>query len=130
MLARRRLGMEMARSVVSGASLTLTASLAVVMLQAAPAHALGNNRVVSRSCGTNWIASGFNGSYFWAETSRNSGTCQGRLSVAIQRSDGFRTVRHYGTSSGAFMTTTPGQLGGSARYGVHWGCNACRASLT
>ena len=107
-------------------------SVAATLMSATNAEALGNNRVVNRSCGSNYVASGYSsgGGYYWVETSKNSGDCAGRLSTGFQRSDGFRTVRNYGTSSIAFDTVTRGQLGGSVQYGLHWGCDNCNVTYS
>jgi hypothetical protein len=94
------------------------------------ADAIGNNRVVSRSCGTNYVSSGSWGSNgAWAQTLKNSGNCAGRLSVAFQAGDGYRTARVYGTSQSAY-DDVPATGRGGWRYGLHWGCDACNVTTS
>jgi hypothetical protein len=94
------------------------------------ADALGNNRVVNRSCGSNYVSSGSWGSNgAWAQTERNSGTCAGRLSVAFQAGDGYRTARVYGSSQSAY-DTVPATARGGWRYGLHWGCDSCNVTTS
>jgi hypothetical protein len=111
--------------------LPVVAAAAVVValpLLASPAQALGNNRTVERGCGKNWVASGHNGpsgggrGHSWAQTKKVSGTCKGRLSAALQRNDGYWSTRVYGSNQGAYATAT---FPDRARYGLHWGCDAC-----
>jgi hypothetical protein len=101
-------------------------SLAATLLVAPSGQSLGNNRIVSRSCGTNYVASGHNGSpsagHSWAQTKKNSGTCRGRLSAALERNDGYWSRRVYGTNQEAYATA---RFGSRARAGLHWGCDAC-----
>ena len=86
-------------SLRKGATAAIMTTMMVVapMVVATEAQALGNDRNVSRSCGTNYVASGFSGSQSWAQTTKASGTCAGRLSAALVRSDGYQTTRVYGT---------------------------------
>ncbi|MFJ8647797.1 hypothetical protein ACIRNI_16950 [Streptomyces sp. NPDC093546] len=106
----------------------MTAMVAIApVLAATDAQALGNNRSVSRSCGTNYVSSGFTGSYSWAQTTKSSGDCAGRLSAALVRSDGYWTTRKYGSSSSAYATNTSTS---SARNGLHWGCDSCNVTYS
>lgn len=106
----------------------MTAMLvAAPLIAATDAQALGNNRTVSRSCGTNYVSSGFTGSYSWAQTRKSSGDCAGRLSAALVRSDGYWTTRKYGSSSEAYTTLTSSS---SARNGLHWGCDSCNVTYS
>ncbi|MEV6331595.1 hypothetical protein [Streptomyces sp. NPDC051909] len=112
----------------SMAAAGLTALVAVApLLVATDAHALGNNRVVSRSCGTNYVGSGFNGSQNWAQTKKVSGDCAGRLSAALIRSDGYWTTRVYGSSTSAYASYNSSY---KARNGLHWGCDNCNVTYS
>ncbi|GAA2640836.1 hypothetical protein SMC26_45945 [Actinomadura fulvescens] len=105
-----------------GLALTMTLGLAV---QPSPAHALGDNRSVSRPCGSNWVASGASSSGTWAETQKESGTCAGRLSAGLQFNDGMR-IRNYGSNSHARIYRSMHTF----RYGLHWGCDACDVTVS
>lgn len=108
------------------AGVAAAAVLGMAVMTTGPAHAIGNNRVVYRSCGSNYISSGGGGGNFWAQTEKNSGTCSGILSVALQSRDGYQSPRVYGTNRSAFTS-----IGGiAAIYGLHWGCNSCGVSVT
>lgn len=99
-------------------------ALSVTMLPAT-AFGLGNNRAVSRSCGENYVSSGYVSSgYSWAKTQKQNGSCAGRLSAGLQYSNGYRT-RVYGSSQEAYTS-----LGGLAVYGVHWGCDSCNITYS
>ncbi|MFD5328389.1 hypothetical protein [Streptomyces sp. NPDC127092] len=112
----------------SVAAFGLTAMVAVApLLAATDAQALGNNRTVERSCGKNYVSSGFTGSKSWAQTAKSSGTCAGRLSAALVRSDGYWTTRVYGTSSSAYASYSSTV---SARNGLHWGCDGCNVTYS
>lgn len=112
------------------------ALLATVMapLVASPsAYALGNNRNVHRSCGTNYVASGADYvnskvRYYWAQTTKTSGDCSGRLSVAFQYFDGYRSPREYGSTSAAY-TSMDGMVH-LVQYGLHWGCDTCNVTYS
>jgi hypothetical protein len=109
----------------AAAVLGMTTLMAIVPLVAAPgAEALGNNRSVTRSCGKNYVSSGFNSPKSWAQTKKESGTCAGRLSAALELVDGYRTQRVYGSNSSAYASFNTGS-GMAAKYGLHWGCDAC-----
>lgn len=121
------MGKSMGRSMSLAA---IAAAVAVVgaMLPAAPAQAIGNNREVSRSCGTNWVASGrYSSTFAWAETSKVSGSCSGRLSAGLRASDGYTWPRVYGTSSYAYTSRTDSAGFGS---GMHWGCDNCNVTYS
>ncbi|MDG5802511.1 hypothetical protein P9869_07535 [Streptomyces ossamyceticus] len=112
----------------TAAAAGMTAMLAIApLLVATDAQALGNNRTVERSCGKNYVSSGFTGRQSWAQTSKSSGDCAGRLSAALVRSDGAWTTRVYGTSSSAYATHSSTS---SARNGLHWGCDACNVTYS
>ncbi|MBO7938187.1 MULTISPECIES: hypothetical protein [Streptomyces] len=111
----------------SAAAAAVTAMMVVApVIAATDAHALGNNREVSRSCGTNRVSSGWTGSYNWALTVKASGDCAGRLSSALERNNGYWTPRVYGTSSRAYATDTTNPV--ADRYGLHWGCDSCNVT--
>ncbi|MFE3716375.1 hypothetical protein [Streptomyces cyaneofuscatus] len=114
-------------SLRKGATAAIMTTMMVVapMVVASEAQALGNNRNVSRSCGTNYVSSGFSGSQSWAQTSKASGTCAGRLSAALEKSNGAWTTRVYGTNSSAYATSSGSS---PARNGLHWGCDACNVT--
>ena len=98
--------------------------VAAAVLPASPAQAFGNNRDVSRGCGTNYVASGYVGDFrVYAQTYKVSGSCAGRLSAALQFNSGERTTRKYGTNQEAYQEigTPPSGI----RYGLHWGCDNC-----
>jgi hypothetical protein len=108
----------------------LTVSIMTILITigvATPASALGNNREVVRSCGTNRVASGYDpaSNTYWAETVKVSGTCRGRLSVALEYDNGSFSRRVYGNKQRARLTTPARQ---SVRYGLHWGCDACNVT--
>ncbi|MBP5940092.1 hypothetical protein [Streptomyces acidiscabies] len=111
----------------TAAAAVMTATMAIApMIAVSEAQALGNNREVSRSCGTNRVSSGFTGSYSWAQTTKASGSCAGRLSAALERNNGVWTTRVYGSSSTAYATDTNGGI--AVRYGLHWGCDNCNVT--
>ena len=98
-------------------------ALSVAMLPAT-AFGLGNNRTVYRSCGANYVSSGYVSSgYSWAQTRKISGSCAGRLSAGLQY-NGYRT-RVYGSSQTAYTSRW-----GYAVYGLHWGCNSCNPTYS
>ncbi|UGY94637.1 hypothetical protein [Streptomyces gobiensis] len=108
----------------------VTAAVAFApLIVATDADALGNNRTVKRSCGRNYVASGHNGSatqgHSWAQTTKQSGTCKGRLSAALQRNDGYQSRRVYGSSKSAYATA---RFNSKAKYGLHWGCDNCNVT--
>lgn len=110
----------------SAAAAAMTAMLVIApVIAATDAQALGNNREVSRSCGTNRVSSGFTGSYNWAQTTKSSGSCAGRLSAALERYNGYWTTRVYGSSSSAYATDV---VSSADHYGLHWGCDACNVT--
>jgi hypothetical protein len=90
------------------------------------ALALGNNRIVYRSCGSNYVSSGFNGTYYWAQTERVSGTCEGRFSLNFEMSDGRWMTRTYYNKYSAYRTISPSF--GTVRNGLHWGCDNCNVT--
>lgn len=93
-----------------------------VTLTATPASAIGDNRVVTRSCGTNWIGSYYlKGGYDKAETIKETGSCQGRLWA------GLRGNSEYLSSGNSLYASYTGLV---AMYGVHKGCDSCGKSLT
>ncbi|MET8216971.1 hypothetical protein [Streptomyces hirsutus] len=99
------------------------------LLIATDADALGNNRAVGRSCGTNYVSSGHNGTategHSWAQTTKQSGTCAGRLSAALERNDGYWSTRVYGTNQSAYATA---RFNSRAASGLHWGCDDCNVT--
>jgi hypothetical protein len=53
----------------TAAAAGMTAMLAIApLLASTDAQALGNNRTVERSCGKNYVSSGFTGRQSWAQT--------------------------------------------------------------
>jgi len=104
-------------------------SVFAVLLLATPAQALGDNRTVERGCGKNYVASGHNGSaaegHSWAQTTRQSGDCRGRLSAALERRDGYWSNRVYGTRQEAYATARFQDI---AKHGLHWGCDNCNVT--
>jgi hypothetical protein len=117
------------RRVARFGAVVAAAALAVAVSPASPAQAFGNNRTVHRSCGDNWVSSGYAGTFrVFAQTQKAGGDCTGRLAVAIEYTDGYRTNRVYGTSSDAYVAVEPGSR--SPRWGVHWGCDNCNQTLT
>lgn len=114
------------RKTAVAAGLTALVAIAPV-LTATDAQALGNNRVVSRGCGSNYVGSGFNGSQNWAQTKKVSGTCAGRLSAALVRSDGYWTTRVYGNNTSAYASYNSRYKG---RNGLHWGCDNCNVTYS
>ena len=109
------------RTLTSIASLT---ALSVAMLPAT-AFGLGNNGPVYRSCGVNYVSSGYVSSgYSWAQTQKQNGSCAGRLSVGLSFSNGYRT-RVYGSSQNAYTSNW-----GYARNGLHWGCDSCNITYS
>ncbi|PJE95453.1 hypothetical protein CUT44_22840 [Streptomyces carminius] len=112
----------------AAAVLGMTTLMAIVPLVAAPgAEALGDNRTVTRSCGKNHVSSGLNNGKSWAQTEKESGTCAGRLSAALELVDGYRIQRVYGTKSRAYASFNTGS-GMAAKYGLHWGCDNCNVT--
>ena len=110
---------------------TWTAATAVVALGTAfgpvgTAQAVGNNRVVDRSCGSNYIASGGSNGHYWAQTEKRSGSCDGTLSVAMMATDSYVSPRVYGTKQSAYTEL----WNFNAENGLHWGCNSCGSSWT
>lgn len=104
-----------------------TGAVVAAILPATPAFALGNNRTVTRSCGSNYVSSGFNGTQGWAQTAKSSGDCTGLLGVTMIRSDGYRLGRVNGSTTYAqiiYSTTN------RPRNGVHWGCLNCNETLS
>ncbi|OKK06153.1 hypothetical protein AMK26_08780 [Streptomyces sp. CB03234] len=120
------LSLSSLRKSVAAAGLTALVAVAPVLV-ATDAQALGNNRTVNRSCGSNYVSSGFTGSYSWAQTTKSSGDCAGRLSAALIRSDGYQTTRKYGSSSSAYTSYTSSS---QARNGLHWGCDSCNVTYS
>jgi hypothetical protein len=118
----------MKRKLIGAASAIVAAGLIAALLPASPAMALGNNRTVTRSCGKNYVASGFNGTNYWAQTQRVSGTCEGRFSLNFEMTDGRRMTRTYYNRYSAYREISPSF--GRVRYGLHWGCDACGVTLT
>jgi hypothetical protein len=116
-------------TVAAGMLLTTGMMGATVLYAASPAMALGNNRTVSRSCGTTYVASGYSSSQRlnWAQTEKRSGDCTGRLSAALIKNNGYQTARHYGTSSRAYTSYTEGVR---AINGLHWGCDSCNVTYS
>jgi hypothetical protein len=108
------------------AGIAAAAALGMAVMTTAPADAIGDYKVVYRSCGSNWIASGGSGDIWWAQTTRNSGNCSGILGVALQSNDGYITPRVNGTSNEAFTRIS----GIHAVNGLHWGCLSCSVSTT
>lgn len=104
------------------------AGLIVAVFPASPALALGDNRTVERSCGKNYVASGFDGTNYWAQTQRVSGTCQGRFSLNFEMTDGRRMTRTYYNKYSAYRTISPSF--GKVKYGLHWGCDDCGVTKT
>ncbi|GAB1514392.1 hypothetical protein [Actinophytocola sp. KF-1] len=105
------------------------ATIATFALLPAPsAQALGNNREVSRSCGTNWVASGrYSSTHAWAVTSKLSGDCAGRLSAGLRANDGYTWPRVYGTSIRAEADYYDSAGFGT---GMHWGCDSCNVTYS
>ncbi|MFG3296835.1 hypothetical protein ACGF3G_49700 [Streptomyces sp. NPDC048179] len=111
----------------SAAAAAMTAMLLVApVIAATDAQALGNNREVWRSCGSNRVSSGYYGSvhFSWAQTVQASGDCTGRLSAALERINGYWTQRVYGDKYRAYAT----DIGYYDEYGLHWGCDACNVT--
>jgi hypothetical protein len=108
-------------------AVVLAGAAVLTVAPASPAMALGNNRTVSRSCGQNYVSSGYDGNEYWAQTQKAGGNCTGRLSVALEWNSGYRTNRMYGSSTRAYIHDWDPD---GARYGVHWGCDACNQTLT
>lgn len=113
-----RLGAALVAGVVTAAILPSTA-----------AFALGNNRVVNRSCGSNYVSSGWSTSTdrAWAQTQKNSGDCSGSLGASIVLSNGVRVARVNGDRNAVYMKyDTPNR----PQNGVHWGCLDCNSTLS
>jgi hypothetical protein len=107
---------------------TVVAAVMAFVLLPGQGQALGNNRVVSRDCGKNYVASGASSSKSaWAQTTRVSGTCSGRLSAGLQANDGFVFPRSYGTRERAYVSET--YSFGFSR-GMHWGCDNCNVTYS
>jgi len=100
----------------------------MIALLPSQASALGDNRIVYRSCGSNYVASGFNGTNSWAQTDRVSGTCAGRFSLNFEMSDGRWMARTYYNRYSAYRTISP--TFGNVAYGLHWGCDNCNVTKT
>lgn len=111
---------------ISGAVMVAALTAGAGVFTAGPAAALGNNRTVERSCGKNYVASGYHGpgNYSWVETVKQEGDCAGRLSVAFELYNGYWTQRVYGDRNRAYTTNG----GSDARYGLHWGCDNCNVT--
>jgi len=114
----------MKRLLVRILAATVLTCVGVAVVPASSAMALGNNRTVSRSCGTNYVSSGWTGSYSWAQTKKVSGDCAGRLSAGLEFYNGYRT-RVPGSNTSAY-TSNPAY----ARYGLHWGCDNCNVTFS
>jgi len=114
-LRKREFMFHRSRKIATTAGVLL--ALSVAMLPAT-AFGLGNNRTVYRSCGANYVSSGYSGGYSWAQTRKVSGSCAGRLSAGLQY-NGYYT-RVYGSSQTAYTSRW-----GYATYGLHWGCDYC-----
>ncbi|MET7455197.1 hypothetical protein ABZT03_25530 [Streptomyces sp. NPDC005574] len=110
----------MKRHLIAGMSACVLAASVISM--APGAQALGNNRTVSRGCGKNYVASNrWSDEGGWAQTTKVSGHCKGRLSAALQWSTGYRTPRVYGDNQSAYTSTDLGTV----VLGLHWGCDNC-----
>jgi hypothetical protein len=123
--------MKKGRGMTRLAAAAVAGGIVVALLPGTPAFALGNNRNVQRSCGWNYVGSGYNGSEYWAETSRASGNCLGRLSAGFELENGQRSARKYGDSNNVRTTwkyQEPLYL--DARLGLHWGCDDCNITYT
>jgi hypothetical protein len=94
-----------------------------IMLLPTTSYALGETRV-KRHCGTNLIKSVSHGPYSEAWTLKVSGSCAGRLSVALGHK-GYETPRYKGDASGAYIIANI-----NATYGVHWGCDQCEKTYS
>ena len=116
--------MPIPRLRLSMSAVAMVSSIFTVLLLATPAQALENNREVKRDCGTNYVASGYNGKASWAQTTRVSGDCQGRLSAALEYADGHWSERKYGSRQSVYVAVD----GERARYGLHWGCDDCNVT--
>jgi len=81
---------------------------------------------MTRSCGSNFLHS-YNAASGdgIAKTSKTSGTCAGRLSVAAVKGT-LVGVRVYGTNSIATVNAGPQTITG----GRHWGCDSCGSQYT
>lgn len=103
-------------------------SVFAILLLTSPAQALGDNRIVKRSCGENAVSSGYipERKVSWAETRHHSGDCPGRLSVALESEDGQRTERKYADKNDEKRVRV--EMRGHARYGLHWGCDDCNVT--
>lgn len=116
-----KLRVKMMATVAAGAVIA-------TLLPSVPAMALGNNRNVNRSCGTNYVASGrYSGTYAWAQTTKVSGNCTGSLGAALEASDGYQWPRVNGSSSRAYTERT--DSAGFGR-GLHWGCLDCNVTYS
>lgn len=82
--------------------------VAVALLPAQSAQAIGNNREVFRSCGSNYVSSGWYtyNTYAWAQTTKSGGSCSGRLSAGLRANDGYVWPRVYGTTNSAYTSRT------------------------
>jgi hypothetical protein len=109
---------------ISMPAMATVSSVFAVLLLATPAQALEDNRNVERGCGTNHVSSGYNGQYSWAQTTRVSGDCQGRLSAALEYHNGYWSERKYGTKQEVFVA----EAGPRAKHGLHWGCDDCNVT--
>ena len=116
-LRKREFMFHRSRKIATTAGVLL--ALSVAMLPAT-AFGLGNNGPVYRSCGVNYVSSGYVSSgYSWAQTRKVSGSCAGRLSAGLQASNGYWT-RVYGSTLSAYTSRY-----GYWTYGLHWGCDGC-----
>lgn len=121
--------LKSARSRVAAKAVSvIVAAAAVALIPAQQAQALGNNRDVSRGCGTNHVASGRNSATSaWAQTTRINGNCSGRLSAALRSNSGFTFPRVYGNQQIATAMNTDSSGFGT---GLHWGCDACNVTTS
>ncbi len=99
----------------------------IIVGTASPAYAIGNNRSVDRGCGVNYVSSGRIGNKYWVQTIQQDGKhnekCKGRLSVAFELENGYRTERKYGTADSVYLEYTPVKV--PVKSGLHWGCDNC-----
>ena len=109
-------------------SVVAISAIAMALMPTLPAQAIGNNRSVNRSCGSNFVASGrYSSTTAWAQTTKESGNCSGRLSAGLRASDGFTWPRVYGTNSSAYSQRTDSAGFGT---GMHWGCDSCNVTYS
>jgi hypothetical protein len=119
--ARMKFALKLISPVIAGAA-------AVAILPVSPALAIGNTRDVSRSCGVNNVASGYNGSNgAWAQTSKISGNCSGQLGVSLKTNAGYVYPRVNGDRFSAYISKT---ASGGFSQGLHWGCLDCNVTYS